>query len=290
LQEYRTRVEANIEGRLLQELMATSFEASPYRNPVLGWPSDIGNLRASWARRFFQENYIPSNIVMALVGDVNPAEVKQLAERYFGPMPSRPVPYGMRTNEPPQTGPKIALVGGAVTNVMAVGFKRPPRGDKDGPVFDLLQTVLSGGRSGLLFRYLVEEQRIALNAQAVAAYPDTRYVNLFVFLIASVPGHLEPETEKALTDFLARLQVAPTVLQRAKLQLRTAVLRRLSDNAGIASMIANTWAEWADWRKMFTTLDEIDKITADDIQRVVGQYLVPANRTIVYLAPAEARQ
>src|ERR1035438_7458696 len=94
------------EGELLRDFAATAFEAFPYRNPPGGWPSDVENLRRGMAQAFFDKYYVPANINLAIVGDVDPAQARRLAERYFGPMPARPLPPLVHTVEPAQDGPK----------------------------------------------------------------------------------------------------------------------------------------------------------------------------------------
>src|SRR5690242_6390925 len=81
LEEYRMRVQSSPQGKLLEDFLATAFEAHPYRNPPAGWPSDIVNLRLADARAFFQKYYVPANITIGIVGDVHPAEARRLAEK-----------------------------------------------------------------------------------------------------------------------------------------------------------------------------------------------------------------
>jgi predicted Zn-dependent peptidase len=79
LEEYRQRVEANPQGRLLEEVLAAAFQAHPYRNPSGGWPSDIPNLRRARAQAFYERYYVPGNITIAIVGDVVAADAKRMA-------------------------------------------------------------------------------------------------------------------------------------------------------------------------------------------------------------------
>src|ERR1700722_20517200 len=90
MEEHRRNVESNVQGLLTQTFNATAFEASPYRNPAGGWPSDIANLRVGDAHAFFEKYYVPANINFAIVGDITPADARRMAERYFGTMPVRP--------------------------------------------------------------------------------------------------------------------------------------------------------------------------------------------------------
>jgi len=285
LEENRMRVQSSPQGKLLEDFSATAFEAHPYRNPPGGWPSDIVNLRLADARKFFEKYYVPANIVIGIVGDVNPAESRRLAERYFGPLPSRPLPPVLHTEEPPQPGPKTAVVDSPSQPLLVIGYKRPDQYDKDDPVFDIISGILSGGRTGLLYEDLVRDKQVALEAEAGDSYPDSRYPNLFLFFVAPALGHTVEENQKALEDLLKRFEaekVDSETLARVKTKARADVIRRLASNPGLASLLTAYYAAYGDWRKLFTSLDEIDRVTADDVQRVAKQYFVTSSRTTAY--------
>ena len=158
MEERRMRIESNPQGKLLEDFLATAFAAHPYRNPGVGWPSDMVNLRRNTAREFFDKYYVPANINIAIVGDVNPAEARRMAEQYFGPLPARPLPPLLHTVEPPQPGPKTAIVDSPGQPLLFVGYKRPDQYDPDDAVFDVIQMILSSGRTGLLYKELVQEK------------------------------------------------------------------------------------------------------------------------------------
>ncbi|HWB87542.1 MAG TPA: pitrilysin family protein [Bryobacteraceae bacterium] len=294
MEENRMRVESSPQGKLIQTFLGTAFMAHPYHNPPGGWPSDIENLRRADAWKFFNEYYVPANITIAIVGDVNPAEAKRLAERYFGPIPKRPLPPLLHTVEPPQDGPKTAEVISPSQPLVLIGYKRPDQNDKDDPVFDIISMILSSGRTGLLYKDLVSEKRLALAAEAEDTFPDGRYPNLFVFYLVPSLGHSADEVEKALDNLLDQFKaekVDEETLKRVKTKARAAVIRRLDSNAGLASLLTAYSAAYGDWRKLFTSLDDINKVTADDVQRVAREYFVPRSRTMAYtVAPPKAPQ
>ncbi len=284
MEENRMRVESSPQGKLAQEFGAAAFEAHPYRHPPGGWPSDIASLRRSDAQAFFDKYYGPANMTMAIVGDVNPAEARRLADRYFGPLPTRPLPPLLHTREPDQSGPKTTAVISPAQPLLIFGYKRPDQYDKDDPVFDLLSMILSSGRTSWMYRELVEK-RLAAGAQAIPTYPAGRYPSLFVFFIVPAQGHTLEENQKAMDDLLDRFKaqkVDAQTLARVKAQTRVAVLKRLDDNSELAAMLPAFYANYGDWRKLFTTLDDYQTITADDIQRVARTYFVPRNRTTAY--------
>jgi predicted Zn-dependent peptidase len=284
-EENRMRVESSAQGKLLQDFVATAFAAHPYRNPPGGWPTDVANLRMGDAKAFYEKYYVPANITIAIVGDIEPAEARRFAERYFGPLAKRPLPSARLTEEPPQPGPKEAEVDSPSQPLLVIGYKRPDQYSKDDPVFDILSEILSGGRTGLLYQVLVRDKKLALEAESADTFPDGKYPNLFLFFIAPALGHTVEENEKALSDLLTSFKgqtVDAQTLARVKTKARAAVIRRLDSNSGLASLLAANYAAYGDWRKLFTSLDDLDKVTAEDVQRVARQYLVTPSRTTAF--------
>ena len=293
-EERRMRVESSPQGKLVETLLATAFKAHPYRNSPAGWASDIENFRLPEAVAFYKKFYVPANITIGIAGDVSPEECKRLAEKYFSVIPAGPVPSGPRTIEPPQEGEKRATVETPSQPLMAIAYKRPDELDKDDPVFDVLSEVLAGGRTGMLYKELVRDKQIALAAFAEAAFPGGKYPNLFLFFLAPNLGHTLEENEKACYEVIERLKlqkVDDESLKRIKTKMRAELIRKLDSNSGMASELTSYYATYGDWRKLFSTIEEIDKVTAGDVQRVAKQYLIPETRTVVYtVAPKGEKQ
>jgi predicted Zn-dependent peptidase len=282
--EYRQRMETNPRGRLMAEMLSAAFQAHPYRNPSGGWPSDILNLRRTEAQAFFERYYVPGNITVAMVGDVTVADAKRLAERYFGHMSAKPMPPLATTQEPPQNGPKTVTLEMPGQPVTLVGYKRPSQYDKDDLPLDLIQILLSQGRTGLLYSELVQEKRLAQQAQAMATNPDGRFPNLFIFLLAPAQGRTVEENQQGLEDLLQRFKstpIDPQLLARAKAQGRANFVRQMTSNRDIAGLLALYAASYGDWRKLFGTLDDLDKVKPEDVQRAANRYFVATGRTTV---------
>ena len=108
---------------------------------------------------------LPLALTIAIAGDVLPAEAKRLAEKYFGLLPKAPPPAPVRTVEPKQEGERRGLVESPAQPTLIIGYKRPDQLHKDDPVFDVLASLLSSGRTGMLYRDLVRDRRIALAAE-----------------------------------------------------------------------------------------------------------------------------
>jgi len=291
-EERRMRVESDPQGKLMEQMLATAIAAHPYRNMPGGWASDIDNLRVKDAKKFFDQYYVAANMTIAIVGDVVPARMKSLAQEYFGRLPKRPLPDPIHTVEPEQEGPKHVDVASAAQPMEFVAYHRPDQYSKDDPVFDVMSSLLSGGRTSIMYKDMVRDKKLALAAGAESEFPGGKYPGLFFFYLIPGPDHTAEENEKELDSIIANLKkekVDEAALARVKTRTRAGLIRQLDDNAGLAQLLASYYANYGDWKKLFTGLNEIDQVTADDVQRVAKKYFTPENRTVaVTFQSAEA--
>jgi predicted Zn-dependent peptidase len=166
-----------------------------------------------------------------------------------------------------------------------IGYKRPSQYDQDDLPLDMIQILLSQGRMGTLYSELVQEKRIAQQAQAIATNPDDRFPNLFVFLLAPAPGHTVEENRRALEELLERFKSRepdPLLFARAKAQQRASLIGRMTSNRELARRLALYSAGYGDWRKLFTTLDDLNLVTPQGVQRAASRCFVATGRTTVY--------
>jgi predicted Zn-dependent peptidase len=284
LEERRMRVESSPQGKLIEKLLQTAFTRHPYGEGI-GSAEEIGSLRAKNARKFFETYYVPSNVTVAIVGDVTPARAKELAQKYFGDIPAGPKPPQVTAVEPPQTEERRVPMQLDAQPMLVAAYKRPNEKDKDDPVFDVIAGILSSGRTGWLYKDLVQEKRIALGVQAIPSFPSSKFPNLFVLFALPNAGHSVEELEKAMYAVVDRLKsekVDDTTLQRVKTKVRAGLIRQLDSNSGLAAQLPFYEVTYGDWRMMFQGLELIEKVSADDIQRVARQYFVPEHRTVVF--------
>ncbi len=234
------------------------------------------------AERFYNTYYVAANITMAIVGDVDPKQARAFAEKYFGRLPQAPLPPPVHTVEPVQDGPRNVQVESPAQPFEVVAYKRPDQYDKDDPVFDVISSIFSGGRTGILYKEMVRDKQVSLEAGADASMPGSKYPTLFVFYAFPSLGHTIPENDKLLTELIEHFKnekVNAEALARVKTKTRAALVRRLDSNSDLAQLLTDYYVAYGDWRKLFTSIDDIDKVTADDVQRVARKYLVNNGRT-----------
>jgi predicted Zn-dependent peptidase len=295
-EERRMRYESSPFGRLLLQFITTSFVAHPYGTPGIGWPSDLTSFSATEAKNFFDKYYVPANMTIAIVGDINPAEAMPVIEKYFGRLPKKPLPEPLRTVEPPQNAERTVVIRETAQPIYLEGYHRPAVTDSDNAVYDTMAMLLSAGRTSRLYRSIVRDKKLGVQASGFNGFPGQKYPNLFVFVGVPTPQHTATELQEPIRAELERLKtedVKADELQSVKTRVKAGLLRQLDSNSGLALQLANAQTFLGDWRELFRSVDRINAVTAADIKRVANNTFTAANRTVGYMekpaAPAAAK-
>lgn len=285
-EERRQRFETDPQGRLYEALLTTAFEAHPYRDPVIGWPSDLESLDIRDTREFYTEYYGPDNAVIAAVGDIDPDAFFRLVQEYFGDMaPSGPADRRI-TTEPSQPGPKRVKVLFDAEPRMVVAYHKPTLPHRHDYVFDVIAAVLADGRSSRLTRELVDRRQLATSVDAVNGLPGARYPNLFAVFVTPVEGADADEVEGAVVAELRRLASTPPSeeeLEKVGRRLEAQRVRSLLSNAGLARQLAYFQAIAGDWRYLEEHARVLSTITPEEVAAVAETYFVAKNQTVAWL-------
>ncbi len=290
LEERRLRTDNSPVGQMIEAFSATAFQVHPYKRPVIGYNQDIRNLTREDVEKFFSTYYVPNNLTMAIVGDVNPAEVKRLAQIYFGRYKAGAKPPQVTAQEPPQTETREVTLRLESQPWYLEGYHRPAMKHPDHVVYEIIAGLLSDGRTSRLYKSLVEEKQIALTAQGFSGFPGEKYPNLMLFYAMTAPGHSVEEVAQALRTEIDRLKTEPVSqqeLDRVKTQARAGLLRSLDSNDGMAELLLEYEVKTGSWRNLFKEIDAIAAVQPADIQRVAQEAFTPENRTIGRLLPKE---
>lgn len=283
MEERRMRTDSSPQGRLLEEFISVAYSAHPYRNPVIGWPSDITATTIEDTRRFYETHYVPSNITMAIAGDVDPERMRELAEQYFGDMPAGDPPPQVMTEEPAQRGERRFEIEDRSQPLFIAGYKGVAEGHPDAPALELLGSILSSGRTSRLYRRMVQEEQLALGVQALTGFPGSRYPSLFVTFAVPNQGVELQDVERVLDEEIEKAKegdLRQDELDRVLTNARASQVRGLASNMGLALGLAEAHARHGDWRSAFNYIDQLQEVTLEDLQRVARQYLVKQNRTV----------
>ena len=283
LEERRMRTDDSPIGKTIEKFLDTAFVSHPYKRPTIGYNKDIRNLTRKNVRDFFNQYYTPNNLTVAIAGDVNPQEVKALAEVYFGRFERKIAPPEVQKVEPKQTETKEVIVKLPTQPWYLEGYHIAGLTDPDYPVYELLTSILSSGRTSRLYQSLVEQQQVALSAQGFSGFPGNKYPNLMLFYALTAPGYTVDDVAIALREQIDLLKTEPVTtaeLDRIKTQFKAGLLRSLDSNLDMARILTEYEAKTGDWRNLFNQLEAITEVTAEDIQRVARSIFTDENRTI----------
>ncbi len=293
LEERRLRTDNSPIGKMIEAFLDKAYTEHPYKRPVIGYNEDIRNLTPKNVRDFFARYYVPNNLTVGIVGDVNPEEVKQMAQVYFGSYQRKPEPPQVKEVEPPQQETKEVNLKLASQPWYLEGYHRPSINDKDSVVYDIITDILSDGRTSRFYKSLVEEKQVALAAQGFSGFPGDKYPNLVLLYALTAPGHSVDEVAAALHEEIERIKnerVSAAELERVKTQAKAGLLRTLKSNSGMARLLAEYEVKTGDWRNLFQELDAITSVTAADVQRVAQETFTPQNKTIGRILPNNTGQ
>lgn len=282
-EERRMRTDSSPVGRLVEEFVSIAYSAHPYRNPVIGWPSDITATTIADTQEFFETFYAPSSFTVAIAGDVDPERMREFAETYFGSLQrGEPAPE-IKTVEPEQRGERRFTIEEESQPFFLAGYHTVDQMHPDWPALQIVGSIISDGRTSRLYRRLVQDEQLALEVGAFNGFPGTKYPSMFVTL--AVPNRSVPlsDIEQAIDEEIEKVKagdISQEELDRALTNARADLVRNLNSNMGLALQFAETHAQQGNWRRMFTYMDELQEVKLEDLERVANQYLVKQNRTV----------
>jgi predicted Zn-dependent peptidase len=291
LEERRRSVETNPSGKLYEAFLSAAFVAHPYGYPTLGWPSDVRSLSATRTAQFFKTYYSPNNTIIAMVGDFKTKEVVPLLEKHFGGIPSGPPPPPVVTLEPTQLGERRVEVEEEANPQLVIGFHKPNLHHPDDAVYDVIDSLLSLGRTSRLYKKLVVEKKIAIAVSTSSGTPGAQYPNLFTISATPRAPHTTQEVEEAVYAELERLKSEPPTkkeMEKIITNIDAALVRSLRSNSGLAGQLAYFEAVADGWRYILKNREAVGKVTAEDVMRVAQTTFVKRNRTVATLVKKEA--
>jgi zinc protease len=295
-EERRMRTDDNPRAQLHEMLSATALSASPYRRPIVGWMSDLDAMTAQDARDFFRKWYAPGNAVVVVAGDVDPLQVKSLAEKYYGTIPARPVADRKPQQEPVQQGVRrLEFKAPAEQSYVALAFKVPrlaslevtPEHD-DALALTVLAAVLDGYSGARLERSLTQgDKRLA---DSVGAHNGLMGRGPQFFYLDGVPakGQTPEALEVALRAQVQRVAtdgVTEAELQRVKTQWVASEIYKLDSvfNQGRELGVAWTLGLPPDYGAQL--ISRLRQVTPAQVQAVAQKYFGDDSLTVAILRP-----
>ncbi len=290
MEERRLRTETQPIGKLIEDFFATAFKAHPYHHSVVGHMSDLEKITRKDVENYFSTYYQPSNLTVAIVGDVKPKQVFKMAELYFGRIPSGPKPEPVRTEEPEQWGERHVKVVAKSQPILLVGYHRPAETHEDDAALEALTNIIGQGRSSRLWELLVKEEKVAIQTGSFNGWPGSKYPNLIAFFAISAKDHTSEECLELIDKEIEKIKnesVTDAELTKFKRTTKKSIISQMKTNSNMAAMLTNAEVVLGDWEKVFDQIEDVEKITAEDIKRVANKYLNQQNRTVGEIVPEQ---
>ena len=289
MEERRLQIEDSPIGSLFEALKATAFWAHPYRWSVIGWMGDIANVSHSDILNYYHTNYRPDNAFIVICGDVQSEKTMELIQNHFGKIPSNktPLPIGY-SQEPMQKGMRRAIINKtAELPIVMMGFHACNL--KNPNVYPLIvaEKILSSGDSSRIYRHMVHEKQIAVQAGGVFDF-NTRDPGLFIFYAQASPDIDSKGLEEALwreVDTICNEKITIEELEKAKNIVEADFIFRREQVIGEA--IWRGYFQIAGGMELYDSfVDRIREITIDDVHESCRGILSRNNATVVELIPS----
>jgi zinc protease len=292
MEERRWRTDDRPRALVYEQLMAAALKAHPYRHPIIGWMSDLENMKVEDAQAFYQRWYAPNNATLVIVGDVSPQEVQKLAAQHFGPLKKKTLPPRKITDEPAQLGPQqFTVKAPAELPYVMMAYHAPvlrnPDTDWEPYALEMLANVLDGNEAARLNRSLVRTERVASSADA--SYDGIgRGPGMFYLSATPTQGKTVQDAEKALRREVEKLitdGVTDDELQRVKSQAVASHVYERDSMFFQARQIGSFAMVDLPPNVMDLFVEKLKQVTAEQVREVARKYLVDDRLTVAYLDP-----
>ncbi|VAX33138.1 hypothetical protein MNBD_NITROSPIRAE02-155 [hydrothermal vent metagenome] len=286
MEERRMRYEDDPQSSLYEEVVATAIKVHPYHHPVIGWMSEIASINQQDLLQYYKKFYSPDNAVIIVAGDVNADELIEKIRERFGRIPEGPQREPVTSKEPPQKGQKrVYLKKEARLPYILTAYHVPGFPQEDSAALDVLSSILSG-KSGRLYKNLVRDKKVALNAYA--SYSGL-YMDPFLFFFGGTapPGKDIDALEKAFYEEIDRLKntlPSEREVQKARNQVEAAFIMG-QDSISFQARVLGMFEMLGDWKLKDRYLKTIREVTPEDVQEVAKKYFTEENRTVGILIP-----
>ena len=302
-EERRMRTEDSPRAQMGEALNATIYTASPYRRPIVGWMSDLDAMTPQDARAFFQRWYIPANAAVVVAGDVDVAQVKLWAEKYYGVIPARPVPERKPRIEPPQSGIKrFDFKAPADQAYVAMAYKVPglkaetllnaESAPDDALALTVLAAVLDGYPGARLDKAMTQGRNgeDSAIADSAGAYNSLMGRGPQLFYLDGTPakGKTAAQVEAALREqiaLVAKNGVSEAELNRVKTQWVASEVYKLDSVMNQARELGSYWVQGLPVDAGARLIAQLRKVTSSQVQAVANTYFGDDQLTVGVLIP-----
>lgn len=292
-EEKRLRVDNQPYGHILEEIKKAMFKVHPYKGTTIGEMEHLDAATLEEFQAFNKKFYIPNNAVLVVAGDIDKAEVKKMIQDYFGPIPSGPAIDRNFPKETPITETIKTTAYDANIQIPAIiaAYRTPSFKDRDAYVLDMISSYLSGGKSSVLYKKLVDDEKKALAVQAVnISQEDYGIYALFALPLGDVPlsdllTDMDDEVVKIQNELISERDY-----QKLQNQFENQFVNSNSSVEGIANSLARYYMLFGDTNLINNEIDIYRSITREDIKAIANKYLNPNQRVVLEYLPKKDEQ
>lgn len=291
-EERRLRTDDNPKALANERFLATAHLSPSYQHPVIGWMSDLLQMRVDELREWYLRYYTPDNATLVVVGDVNANSVFELAKKYFGPI-KKGIPFTRKDKvEPVGLGKKTVEVHtNAKVPMLLMGYNTPSvmanDNSKDPYVIEIIAALLDASDNGRLTKELINKQQLASNV-SIAYNPYSRYQTQFAFYAIPKSKVTMSEVKNGFLNEIERLKkekVTPVELQRVKTQIiaqKTFERDSMFNQAAELGLLETIGIGWTGAKSY---ISNINAVTPDDILKTANTFFQNNSLTETYLIP-----
>lgn len=277
------------------DLPQKAFDTYPNSHNFYGDFKDLDATNINDVKKFYQEYYTPNNAVMAIVGDVNTADIFAKAEKYFAAIPSRPTPPRPQVNEPPQKAERRSQESDKLARLpaLAIGYHMPPRSSPDAIVAAVTAGLLHNGQASILYQTLVKQKQVAVSTSGGMNWPlgnafeyngPTLMTSFMVYPQSVTEDQLLSAYDAVIAE-LASKGPSREDVERIAAKMRSDWYAQLEIPINRASALSHAVLFEGNFNSVYQIPDRIAKVTPEEIRSFAAKYLVPSNRTIINRVP-----
>lgn len=292
-EERRSSYDNRAYGNLLQAMQTNMFEKHPYKDPNIGYMEDLDAATLQEFQDYFKKYYVPNNAVLVVAGDIEIDETKDMIKDYFGPIPKGNTPDKTYPSEDPITeqinatwnDPNIQLP------ASVIGYRTPAFTEKDSYILNMISNYLSDGKSSVLYKKLVDEEKKALQVSAF----NLEQEDYGMYLVFGIPmGETKlSEINTGIEEEIAKLRndlISENDFQKLQNKAENNFVNSNSSVAGIANSLARNYLLYGNTDLINDEIDIYRSITREDIKRVANEYLKPNQRVVLEYLPESDKQ
>jgi zinc protease len=278
-------------GLLEVELEATMFRVHPYHHPIIGWQEDIEQIPRDAVIQYYHTYYLPNNATLVIVGDFDTGQTLEKIHRLFDPIPPGPPPLPVTSREPKQRGEhRFKIIQETQVGRLEMGYHTAKIGHPDNYPLDVLDTLLSSGKSSRLYQRLVEKEKMVTFVRA--SHDARKYEGAFFIYTELRPGKSLGKVEKILMEELDRIKqegISDQELQRAKNIISADFIFDQETAYNLAKALGY-YETILRYDYLNTYLENIEKVSQEDIVRVVNEYFRDENKTVGWSIPEKTKK